>query len=89
MNAVEMFYTVQEAGLLLRLCGKTVIGKLKAREFGDGVVNLGSEARPDYRIPASGINGYLAARRLFAEPGVAARSTGELRRKVSQLAQAA
>lgn len=91
MKAVEMHYTVQEAALLLRLCDKTVIVKLKAGEFGRDVVDLGSAKRPDYRLPASGINGYLDARRVFSEStelGIAARSVGELRRKV-QLKQAA
>lgn len=87
MRAVELFYTVQQAGLLLAFCDKTIIAKLKAREFGDAVVNLGSEERPDYRIPASGINGYLEARRLFSESSrlepIAARTTGELRRKLA------
>lgn len=83
MNVVEMFYTVPESALLLRLCTKTVICKLKRGEFGEDVVNLGSAERPDYRIPASGLNGYLAARRVFCDLGIAARSVGELRRKAA------
>jgi hypothetical protein len=93
MRAVEKFYSVAECALLLSLCDKTVIVKLKAREFGADVVNLGSELRPDYRVPASGLNAYLAARRLFSDqtvniipPGIAARTIGELRRKVERLA---
>ena len=66
MRAVEKFYSVAETALLLSLCTKTVIEKLKARELGEDVVNLGSDARPDYRIPASGINAWLAARRVFS-----------------------
>jgi len=89
MRAVEKFYSVAETALLLSLCTKTVIAKLKARELGEEVVNLGSEARPDYRIPASGINAWLAARRVFSEIGIAARSTGELRRKATALASPA
>ena len=81
MRAVEKFYSVSETALLLSLCSKTVIEKLKAREMGEDVVNLGSDLRPDYRIPASGINAWLSSRRVFSEPGIAARSTGELRRK--------
>jgi len=87
---VEFFYTVRETGLLLRLHDKTVIEKLKAGSFGtypDGPVNLGSEKRPDYRIPASRINAYLDARRVFSETqvalGIAARTEGELRRKAA------
>ena len=83
MKAVEMYYSVTEAAFLLRVCTKTVLGALKARALGDEVVNLGSPARPDYRIPASGLNGYLAARRVFPAPGTPARSPGELRRTVA------
>jgi hypothetical protein len=81
MRVVEKFYSVAEVALLLSLCAKTVLAKAKTGELGDDVVNLGSDARPDYRIPASGINEWLAGRRVFLEPGIAARSTGELRRK--------
>ena len=84
MKVVEMFYTVQETALLLRLCEKTVIAKLKKRDFGDEVVNLGGLLRPDYRIPASGINRYLAVCRVFPDYGIAARSEGELRRKTGK-----
>lgn len=81
MKAVEKFYSVAETALLLSLCTKTVIQRLTERQFGEDVVNLGTSERPDYRIPASGINGYLAGRRVFSELGIAARTTGELRRK--------
>lgn len=85
MKAVEKYYSVAECALLLSFCTKTVIEKLKAREFGDEVVNLGGERQPDYRIPASGLNAYLERRRVFSEsasPGIFARTVGELRRKV-------
>lgn len=81
MKAVEKFYTVAEVSLLLGLCTKTVLRKLKAQEFGDQVVNLGGAERADYRVP-SGLNAYLERHRVFAEPGITARSIGELRRKV-------
>lgn len=84
MKAVEMYYSVTETAFLLRCCTKTVLEKLRGREFGDQVVNLASAERPDYRIPASGLNAFLERRRVFTEPpGVAARSEGELRRKVA------
>jgi len=85
MKAVEMYYPISAVALLLGLCTKTVTIKLKAGEFGREVVNLGSESGPDYRIPASGVNAYLSARRLFTEApaGIAARSEGELRRKAA------
>lgn len=85
MRAVEKYYSVQEVSLLLGLHRKTVVDKMRGKEFGGEVVNLGSVDQPDYRIPASGVNEYLRRRRLFTEcedePGVAARSVGELRRK--------
>lgn len=83
MAAVEKFYSVDETALLLSLCTKTVLHKLKTGEMGQEVVNLGSDIRPDYRIPASGINTWLQKRRVFSEPGISARSTGELRRKIN------
>lgn len=87
MRAVEKYYSVAETALLISLCTKTVIVKLKAHEFGEEVVNLGSEQRPDYRIPASGINAWLESRRVFSfstDTGVAARTPGELRRKAAE-----
>jgi hypothetical protein len=48
------------------------------------VVNIGTTEQPDYRIPASAINAWLSARRVFPEPGIAARTVGELRRKAAQ-----
>lgn len=87
MRAVEKYYSVAEACLLLSLCSKTVLERLKARELGEDVVNLGSEQRPDYRIPASGLNAWLDRRRVFSETsfpnGIAARTPGELRRKLA------
>ncbi|HXJ73058.1 MAG TPA: hypothetical protein VNM37_09395 [Candidatus Dormibacteraeota bacterium] len=85
MRVVEKYYSVSECALLLSVCEKTVLRAIKARELGDQVVNLGSEERPSYRIPAVGINEYLARRRVFSEPGVAARSVGELRRKAAKV----
>lgn len=86
MSAVEMYYTVDEVSMLLRLHERTVRQRIHDKDFGDGVVNLGGTLRADYRIPASGINSYLERRRIFLEsdaPGVPARSIGELRRKVA------
>lgn len=83
MRAVEKYYSVSECALLLSCSEKTVVRKLKAGDFGQSVVNLGSKERPDYRMPASGVNEYLDRRRVFTErePGIAARTEGELRRK--------
>lgn len=82
MSAVEKYYAVNECALLMSCSQDHVVRKLKAGDFGDGCVNIGSEQRPDYRIPASGLNSYLHARRVFnSELGIKARSVGELRRK--------
>lgn len=78
---VEMHYTVQEAAMLFRLHEATVLQRMKAGDYGQ-FYNLGTERRPDYRIPASGLNADLERRRGFTELGVAARSVGELRRKI-------
>ena len=83
--AVEKFYSVTETALLLSLSSGTVIEKLKARAFGDGVINLAGAARPEYRIPASGINAWAESCRVFPDVGVSARTLGELRRKVAAL----
>jgi hypothetical protein len=64
---VEMYYTVQEAALCLRLSDRTVKDRLKAGDLGREVVDLGTEKRPDYRIPATGINGWLARCRVFGK----------------------
>jgi hypothetical protein len=83
MRAVEKFYSVTETALLLSLSTDTILRRLKAGELGTDVVNLGSDEAPDYRIPASGINAWLESRRVFLEPGITARSVGELRRKAA------
>lgn len=87
-----MYYTPGEIALLLRLHVKTVLGMLRAGAMGGGIVNVGSEVRPDYRVPASAVNGWLAGRRVFQErdlpqPGVAAGSEAVLRRKVRKQLQ--
>lgn len=86
MRAVEKYYSVAEVALLLSVSDKTVLRRLRDREFGDEVCNVGGDKRPEYRIPASGINAYLHRRKVFAadasELGVAARTVQELRRKL-------
>lgn len=85
MSAVEMHYTIAEVSLLLRLHSETVRERMKAGHYGQ-YFNMGTELRPDWRIPASGVNADLHRRRAFTEtePGVAARSVGELRRKIGK-----
>lgn len=76
-----MHYSVAEVAFLLRLCEKTVLRKLHDREFGEGVINVGGFERPDYRIPASGVNAYVDKHKIFAELGIAARSAEDLRQR--------
>lgn len=79
---VEKYYTAQQLGWLLELSDKTIRVKAHAGEFGPDVLNLDGK---DIRIPASGVHAYTANHRLCAreELPVAARSEGELRRKVA------
>lgn len=67
MRFVEKYYSVTDVAVLIDMHPKTICRKMKEGEFGKAVVNLGSEERPDYRIPSSGVNAYLDARRLFFE----------------------
>ena len=82
MLAVEMHYTVGEVSLLLRMSERWVRDRIQAGEFGDtatdGPVLIGGT---DWRIPASGINRYLAGQRPLPSPGVPARNRRELRAK--------
>ncbi len=93
MPSIERYYTPGQVADLLGLHVETVRHRLRAGDLG-AVVNLGSAGRPDYRLPASGVNAHLAPRRLFPEPsparassqgtdpaGIAARTVRELRRK--------
>jgi hypothetical protein len=87
MKAVEKYYSVTETALLVSCCTKTVRERIQLGELG-AVVNIGRPDKPDYRIPASGINTWLEARQVFGkpgngEPGIAARTAGELRRKAA------
>ena len=85
MRVVEKFYSVGETAMLLSVCTKTIRRQLSAGAF-VGVVNVGGGIQPDYRIPTSAINAWLERRRVFTEPGIAARCVGELRRKAQAAA---
>ena len=84
---VEKYYSVSQLAFLFEKANETIIDRIKRGDFGAGVFNAGSEAKPDYMVPVSGINAYIAARRLFSESPdiqpIAARSEGELRRKLA------
>lgn len=99
--SLETYYTVAQVAAKVQLHRKTVIEKMKAGDFGRGVLDLAAPGtngkRHDYRIPASGVQAWLAGRCLFLEvvptvaapvfsgdEGIVARSEGELRRKASK-----
>lgn len=67
---LERHLTPDEVALRLHLHVKTVRGKIRAREFGATVVNVGSEVRPEYRVPVSAVEAWLLSRRVFLEPGL-------------------
>ena len=77
-RAVEKHYSVGEAALLLGFSERWVRDRIRAGDFA-GVIDCGSELR----IPASSINAFLA-RHEYLEPGIPARTAGELRRKAAQ-----
>jgi hypothetical protein len=84
-NAIEKYYTVSAVALLLDFSTKWVTEQLLAGQFGK-CIRLGSGRTADYRIPASGINGWIARNSIGldahapVEP-IAAQNQGQLRRK--------
>jgi hypothetical protein len=77
-RAVERYYSVSEAGMLLGFSGRWIRDRIRSGELA-GVVECGAELR----IPASGINAYLD-RHQYLEAGIPARTAGELKRKRSR-----
>lgn len=80
MRAVEKYYSVGETALLLGFSERWVRDRINLGEFAGALL-----IDRDYRVPASGINGWADQHRVrsAAELGVPARSVGELRRKVA------
>jgi len=81
MRVAEFFYSQTDLAVLFRRTPKTILAKIKAGEFGPGVIQDGG----DYFVPASGVNLFVEQHRIFAEPTVEpvpARTLGELRRKL-------
>lgn len=76
-RAVERYYSVPETAMLLSFSERWVRDRIRAEEFA-GVIEVGGELR----IPASAINAFLA-RHERLEPGIPARTVGELKRKVN------
>jgi hypothetical protein len=79
MRAVEMHYTAQEISVLIRKCDRYVRDRMKRGDFGADVFFIDGE----YVATASAVNAFLDRHRL-PDMGTAARSEGELRRKLSQ-----
>jgi hypothetical protein len=77
-RAVERYYSVPETAMLLSFSERWVRDRIRAEEF-VGAVEAGGELR----IPASAINAFLA-RHERLEPGIPARTVGELQRKAAQ-----
>lgn len=79
-RVVELYYTVRDLCCLLRYSDTWVKQRIKAGDFGDGVLDVSG----DYRVPASGVNAFLDRYKFTgAIPvGTAARTQGELLRKM-------
>lgn len=82
MKVVEMYYTVPDLCFLLRFSDSYIRRQIKAGQFGprEAIVQIGDG---QLRIPASGVNFFLAQHAMEPPAGIAARSLGELRRKVA------
>lgn len=84
-GVVEAYYTVKQLATLLQFSSQWIVKMVLAGEFGPKCIRIGAGKRADYRVPASGVNGWLARYQLPMEPRaiepVCARSEGELKRK--------
>lgn len=77
-KVVEAYYSPSRLSLLLDYSTKWIWTKIKAGEFGPECVMIGD----DYRVPASGVNAFLARHHLKSPEPILARTVGELRRKL-------
>lgn len=87
MKGVEAFYTVAHVCALLQVSRDWLDERMRAGEFGTIVDLNAGGGRPEIRIPASGINEYLATHEYQPAKAVVARSKGELRRKALERAR--
>lgn len=85
MKVVEKYYTVQEICLLLGLSDRYVRQQIHDGGFGptDAILLVDRSLR----VPASAVNEFLRGHKLRPEPGVAARTPAELKRKVQTLGE--
>jgi hypothetical protein len=91
-NAVEKYYSVTETAFLLSFEPRWVRERCENGDFPGTVYiepeNAKAKGKGEYRIPASGINEFLAKHQLMAlsdalgSLGIAARSETELKRKI-------
>lgn len=78
-RVVELYYKVSELALLLRFSESWVRERIQAGDFGECL-----DIDGDLRIPASGVNAFLAQKPYQYSPGVKARNRGELMRKLAK-----
>jgi len=81
-RVLELYYKVEEVAFLLRFSNKWVRERMNAGEFGAGVVDV----RGDVRIPASGVNRFLAQHQRVYDIEVRRTNAGRLRRQLARKA---
>lgn len=59
----EMHYAPARIAALLAMNVRVVRRKIRAGEF-PGAVNIGSDNRPDYRVPVCGLDRWLSQRQV-------------------------
>jgi len=84
-RVLELYYKVEEVAFLLRFSTKWVRDRINKGEFGTGVLDV----RGDLRIPASGINDFLARHRRVYDLNIRLANTGRLRRNLGAKASVA
>jgi hypothetical protein len=78
MRVLELYYTVTEVSLLLRMSEDWVRGQVHSGAL-TGAVSFGSTS---WRVPASSVNALLDRHQVAPAQPLIARTEGELRRKV-------
>ena len=63
---LQRYLKPKELAALLSVSYWTVCRQIAAREF-PSTINIGSEARPDYRVPLDEVDAWLSRRRVFLE----------------------
>jgi len=83
-RVIEAYYPAKQVAALLSFQPKWVIQRVRAGDFGPGCFYCDG----DYRLPASGVNAFIA-RHAVPPPddAVVARTPGECRRKLKKAVQ--